>query len=265
MRGDFDAAEAAYRRANTGGRLPEPGLLRLRLGQGRPDVAAATAGHLLSQAGEGMVRLEVLAACTDAAMQVLDLDLARAASDELERLAGESDEPLLAAFASRAAGQVLLVEQRPADALPALRRGWRAFQDLDLPYEAAQVRTLISECCRALGEVDAAQMEFDAARWWFDQLGAVPDRDRVAALAVAASRPAGGGLTARELQVLRLVAAGRTNRAIADELFLSEKRSPVTSATSSSKSTCRPPGHRDWRRIPRQRRRQCFLRPGAGA
>jgi tetratricopeptide (TPR) repeat protein len=149
LRGDFDAAETAYRRANTGGRLPEPGLLRLRLAQGRPDVAAATARHLLSQAGEGMVRLEVLAACTDAAKDVRDLNLARAASDELERFAGESDEPLLAAFASRAAGQVLLAEQRPADALPALRRGWRAFQELDLPYEAAQLRTLIGECCRA--------------------------------------------------------------------------------------------------------------------
>ncbi len=223
LRGDFVAAETAYRRANTGGRLPEPGLLRLRLAQGRADVAAATARHLLSQVGEGMVRLEVLAACIDAATQTNDLDLARAAVDELERLAAESDEPLLAAFASRATGQVLLAEARPADALPLLRRGWRAFQELDLPYEGAQLRALIGECCRALGEEDSAQMEFDAARWWFDQLGAVPDRDRVAALAVATTRPADGGLTARELQVLRLVAAGRTNRAVADVLFLSEK------------------------------------------
>jgi DNA-binding CsgD family transcriptional regulator len=223
LRGDFVAAETAYRRANTGGRLPEPGLLRLRLAQGRTDVAAATARHLLSQVGEGMVRIEVLAACIEAAMHGHDLDLARAATNELERLAGESDEPLLAAFDDRAAGQLLLAEQRPADALPVLRRGWRAFQELDLPYEAAQVRTLIGECCRALGDEDAAQMELDAARWWFDQLGAVPDRDRVAAVAVATGRPADGGLTARELQVLRLVAAGRTNRAVADELFLSEK------------------------------------------
>ncbi len=223
LRGDFAAAETAYRRANTGGRLPEPGLLRLRLAQGRTDVAAATARHLLSQVGEGMVRLEVLAACIDAASQAHDLDLARTATDELKGLADGSDEPLLGAFASRATGQMLLAECRPADALPALRRGWRAFQELDLPYEAAQVRTLIGECCRALGEEDSAQMEFDAARWWFDQLGAVPDRDRVAVLATAATRPADGGLTARELQVLRLVAAGRTNRAVADELFLSEK------------------------------------------
>jgi DNA-binding CsgD family transcriptional regulator len=223
LRGDFAAAETAYRRANTGGRLPEPGLLRLRLAQGRADVAAATARHLLSQIGEGMVRLEVLAACIDAATHVHDLDLARTATDELERLGAESDEPLLAAFASRATGQVLLADGRPRDALPALRRGWQGFQELDLPYEAAQVRTLIGECCRGLGEEDSAQMEFDAARWWFDELGAVPDRDRVAALALGATRPADGGLTARELQVLRLVAAGRTNRAVADELFLSEK------------------------------------------
>jgi DNA-binding NarL/FixJ family response regulator len=223
LRGDFPSAEAAYRRANTGGRVPEPGLLRLRLAQGRADAAAATARHLLSQAGDGMVRLEMLAACTDAAIAVGDLDLARVATDELERLADTSKEPLATACASRAVGQVLLGEQRAADALPVLRRGWRAFQQLDLPYEAAQVRTLIGECCRALGDEDSAQMEFDAARWWFDQLGAAPDRDRVAALAVAAARPADGGLTTREFEVLRLIAAGRTNRAVADVLFLSEK------------------------------------------
>jgi DNA-binding CsgD family transcriptional regulator len=223
LRGDFPAAEAAYRQANTGGRLPEPGLLRLRLAQGRVDAAAATARHLVAQAGAGMVRLEMLAACTDAAVIVHDLDLARTAAEELQRMADTSDEPLVGAWASRCVGQLLLAEQRSAEALVVLRQGWREFQQLDLPYEAAQVRALIGECCRALGEEDSAQMEFDAARWWFEQLGAVPERDRVAALAIAAARSADGGLTARELQVLRLVAAGRTNRAVADELFLSEK------------------------------------------
>ena len=66
-------------------------------------------------------------------------------------------------------------------------------------------------------------MEFDAARRVFDQLGAAPDLARVDALAPATAPPAAGGLTAREVQVLRLLATGKTNRAIAADLFLSEK------------------------------------------
>jgi DNA-binding NarL/FixJ family response regulator len=82
---------------------------------------------------------------------------------------------------------------------------------------------LIARACRALDDEDAAAMELEAARRAFDDLGAAPDVATVDALTRTWSTPAPGGLTSRELEVLRLVASGRTNRAIASDLVLSEK------------------------------------------
>ena len=108
-------------------------------------------------------------------------------------------------------------------ALQHLRHAWMAWQDLEVPYEAARVRVLIGLACRELGDEDGAEMELDAARWVFRQLEAAPDLARAEALTQKPAGRAAGGLTARELQVLRLVAAGQTNRSIAADLFLSER------------------------------------------
>jgi DNA-binding CsgD family transcriptional regulator len=145
---------------------------------------------------------------------------ARAAADELSRIARDLRAPLLGAAADHMQGAVLLAEGDPRGALVALQRAWTGWQELEVPYEAARVRVLVGLACRQLGDQDGAEMELDAARWVFQQLGAVPDLARVQALPAA---PAAGGLTAREVQVLRLVAAGRTNRAIAAELMLSAR------------------------------------------
>ena len=222
LRGEYEAAEEAYRRANTCGRRPEPGLARLRLGQGRVDAAAVAVRRLHTEVHDPAVRADVLAGCVDVAVRIPDLPLATGAADELTAMADTARSPLLGAYAARAAGQAALLRGEPAAALLELRRSWRLWQELDVPYEAATVRVLIGECLRAVGEEDPAQMEFDAARWWFEQLGAVPDAARVTELA-AGPRQRLGGLTDREVEVLRLVACGHTNRAVANELFLSEK------------------------------------------
>jgi DNA-binding CsgD family transcriptional regulator len=118
---------------------------------------------------------------------------------------------------------VLLAEGDARAACYALRRAWTAWRALDAPYEAARVRLLVGLACRALGDEDTAGMELDAARVVFEQLGATPDLARVNSLVRRTPCGESSGLTRRELQVLRLVAAGLTNKAIAAELILSER------------------------------------------
>jgi DNA-binding NarL/FixJ family response regulator len=118
---------------------------------------------------------------------------------------------------------VLLAERAAQESLEQLRRAWALWHELDIPYEAARCRMLVAQALRALGDETSASMEFDAARAALAELGAATDLVRLDALARAISNTSFGPLTAREVEVVRLVAAGTTNRAIANELYLSEK------------------------------------------
>jgi DNA-binding CsgD family transcriptional regulator len=224
LRGEFADAEEAYRRASRYGRKPQPGLALLRLAQGQADAAAAGIRLAMDEASGGPTRSRLLSAYVEIMLAVHDLPAARVAADELTRLAEDLDAPLLHATAAQARGAVLLADGDGRAALSALHQAWTAWQGIDAPYPAARVRVVIGLACRALGDRDGAEMEFDAARWIFAQLGAAPDLSRVEALARdAAPATAAGSLTARELQVLRLVAAGKSNRTIAGDLFISER------------------------------------------
>ncbi|HEY6592307.1 MAG TPA: helix-turn-helix transcriptional regulator, partial [Actinomycetota bacterium] len=105
----------------------------------------------------------------------------------------------------------------------ALRGAWRSWRELEAPYEAARARLLIGLACRELGDEDAAAMELDAARTVMARLGAGPDLERLDRLAGGGAPAGSGRLTGRELEVLRLVAAGNTNHAIATALHLADK------------------------------------------
>jgi DNA-binding CsgD family transcriptional regulator len=128
---------------------------------------------------------------------------------------------MLRAIAANVQGMVALAEEDPSTALVSLRAARGTWQELDAPYETARTRVLIGLACRALGDEDAALLELEHATTAFEQLGALPDLARVEAV-VARETGDTHGLTPRELEVLRLVAAGKTNRDIAAELIVSE-------------------------------------------
>src|SRR6266540_6052426 len=223
LRGEFAEAEEGYRRATERGRSPQPGLAQLRLAQGQIDAAAAAIRRALDEVHDRVTRARLLPVHVEIMLAARDVHAARAAADELSEIAAEIDAQLLQAMSAAATGAVLLAEGDTRAALEALRRAWKSWQELEAPYEAARVRVLIGLACRELGDEDTAGMEMDAARRTLQQLGAAPDLVRLEELSRTAVPQPIGGLTAREVEVLRLVATGKTNRAIADKLVISEK------------------------------------------
>ena len=221
--GDLQAAEADYQEAGSWGREPQPGLALLRLAQGRTQAAQAAIGRVVAETTDRLARAKLLPAVVEITLAAGDVAAARAAANELAGVAGDYDTPAMRAVAGHASGAVLLAEGDARAAVIALRGAWQRWWELEAPYEAARVRVLVGLGCRALGDEEAAAMELDSARTVFARLGALPELERLETLTRRERAFGLHGLTARELQVLRLVATGTTNHAIAAELFLAEK------------------------------------------
>lgn len=214
VRGDLAGAEQAYSQAHDHGRDPQPGMALLRLAQGRPtDAAASIASRLAAGGGSRLERAPLFAAQSEIALASGDLDLAEQAAQELADTAHDFDSAGLRADAHRAVGAVHLARGRTMEALSELRLALNEWNQLDVPFEAARTRMLMAGAYRACGDTDAATREETAANGCFERLGVLtgeqPDFP--------------DGLTAREVEVLRVLATGKTNREIAAELFLSPK------------------------------------------
>lgn len=221
LRGEFGEAEDAYRRSVQYGCSAQPGLALLWLARGKIAVAAATIHGVLDETRGSQHRPRFLIAAVEILLAAGEVAEARRAADQLAEFAARYNTPLLQAASAHASGAVLLAEGDPRRAGEFLRRARAEWQELRAPYEAARTSVLLGLAGRALGDQETSAIEFAAAREVFDRLGAAPDLARLRAL----TRPPAdvrGGLTAREIQVLRLVAAGKRNREIAIELVISD-------------------------------------------
>lgn len=223
LRGNFPAAEAAYRRASEYGQVPEPGLTLLLFASGKVEIAEASIRRLLNENQSGVMRAKVLHAGVEILIAVGDLMTAHALADELAQIAQQYYAPGLRALAAHATGAVRLAEGETHVALTELRQAWMLWQELNAPYEAARVRVLIAQVCQEMADHSAAALELDAARRLFQRLSAEPDVARIDALRQRSRKTGVSSLTAREVQVIELIAKGDTNRAIANQLSISER------------------------------------------
>jgi DNA-binding CsgD family transcriptional regulator len=220
MTGRYADAEAAYAQAGGCGYDPQPGLALLWLARRRADAAAGAVRRLLAEAHGPVQRSRLLPASVEVLLADGDVESARVAAEELTSIAADFGCAAVRATANYSTGCVLAVIGDAAPALAQLRQAWQLWNGMDAPYESARARWRMGLAFRAMGDEDSATAEFTAAERTFGELGAHPCRQQLERLL---RRELPGGLTRREAEVLRLVAAGLSNPQIATELVLSGK------------------------------------------
>ena len=221
IRGEYDAAEDAFQEAIGLGHDPQPAHALLALARGRTDAACAAVRRALGEPRDPIHRSQLLPGAIDVLLAAGDLAAAGPLVAELVAVGDRFESTSLKAMAGHALGGLALAGDRPDEALAALRAALKEWRELGWPYETARTQVLVGRALRELGDQESAASELAAAARALVELGAGPAAQEVDRLLAPAALP--GGLTAREAEVLRLVASGNTNPEISAALFLSEK------------------------------------------
>jgi len=223
LRGEFIKAEESYAEASKWGKKPQPGFALLRLAQGKVDASKKSIHQTLEENQDHLARARILPAYVEIMLAAEDLQRAQNAAVELNKTADLLSMPYLKTVAAQVQGAVLLTEGKASGAVNELRQAWELLKKIDAPYETARTRVLMGLAHRQLGDEDTAVMEFDGAAWIFQQLGAAPDLARIEALKQPKKIDNPYHLSKREMEVLHLIARGKTNKEIAAGLFVSQR------------------------------------------
>lgn len=223
LQGRFQDAEEAYRQASTSGKSPHPGLALLRLAQGQVDAAVKAIKREKEEKQNSISRSKILPAFVEIMLAAGRIKMAKTAAGELAGIASDLQVPYLQAVANYTEGSVLLAGDEPGAAIERLQSARSILKKMDVTYQTARTRELIGRAYRELGDADTAHMELEAAVSKFEEMGAEPDLARVQSLMSTADPAQTYGLTPREMEVLQYLATGKTNKAIASDLFISER------------------------------------------
>lgn len=222
LRGELSEAEDAYRGASARGHEPQPGFALLLLARGEIDAAVVAIRRAVEQCEHPGPRSRLQAAHVEIALAAGNSPEARTAAEDLAELASRLDSPYLDAISARAMGAVLVDDGDAAAACRVLAEALSGFTHIGARYEAARAQILLALAYRMLGDLATGELELAAARATLEEIGADPDVVRLDQLRGTSAAAGPGGLTQRELEVLRLVAEGKTNDEIASVLVVSK-------------------------------------------